>query len=114
MKRFDIEVQKSVVLEGSLSHDTSIIHADLSMDYREPQGQRIPGDKAYTLLPETPSETHTTCTVTVNFPAVMPIENSDSLELPLANPPEYTSPADWAEVRSEHNWAELLRNEDGE
>ena len=96
-----------MVLEGSLNHDTSVIHADLSMNYPSPQEERSSDEVAYTLLPQTPSEVDTTCAVTVNFPATMPVEPPDSLDLFTDSPPEYPSPAEWTEIWPEHDWAQL-------
>lgn len=106
---FNIGSQESMILEGSLSHDTSVIHANLDMNYPKPGEERSPVDTAYTMLPQTPSEVHTTCAVTVNFPATFSIENETvhGLELLPASPPEYTGPSEWTEISPEHDWAQL-------
>lgn len=96
-----------MILEGSLSHDTSIIHADMGIAYSGPQREKVSDDVAYTLLPQTSLETHTTCAVTINFPAILSVETSDNSELPLTDPPEYTNPLDWTEVWPEHDWTQL-------
>ncbi|KAF1363090.1 hypothetical protein EJ07DRAFT_152607 [Lizonia empirigonia] len=103
----DMELQESTILEGSLSHDTSVINADLIMNYSVPHEERTSGDISYTLLPQTPPETDSTCVVTVNFPAVIPIETSNGSELPVADLPEYSSPLSSTEVWPEHDWAQL-------
>ncbi|KAF2633022.1 hypothetical protein BU25DRAFT_454154 [Macroventuria anomochaeta] len=100
------EPLESMILEGSLSYDTSVIHADLNMNYSNPQEEDSSDETAYTLLPQTPSEVDTTCTVTVNFPATVSIDPPDSSGLPPGNPPEYSS-LEWTEIRPEHDWAQL-------
>ena len=103
----DVEWQESMTLEGSLSHDTSVVHADLTMNYSEPQEEHSLDETAYSLLPQTPSEVDAICAVTVNFPATMPIEPPNSLGVSPDSPPEYSSPSDWTEIWPEHDWNQL-------
>lgn len=77
------------------------------MTYSEPPwGDHFP-DTAYSLLPQTPSETDNICAVTVNFPSVIPMGLPDSLGLPIDNPPEYLSPSESTEIWPEHDWTQL-------
>lgn len=103
----DAKLQESMILEGSLSHDTNVIHADLSMDYSKPREVRSSDEAAYTPLPQTPSAVDTTCTVTVNFPAVMSTEPTDDLDPPINSAPEYSSPAEGTGIWQEHDWTQL-------
>lgn len=102
-----MELQESTILESTLSHDTSVVNADLIMNYSVPDEERTLDDITYTPLPQTPSEIDTTCVVTINFPAVLPIKTSDGSELPVANLPGYSSPPGGTEVWPEHNWSQL-------
>ncbi|UPX14875.1 uncharacterized protein EKO05_0005346 [Ascochyta rabiei] len=101
------EPLESMIVEGSLSHDTSVIHADLHTNYAELQQEHLADEPAYTPLPQTPSEVDVTCAVTVNFPATMPIELSDGLNLCPDSPPEYTDSSEWTEILPEHDWTQL-------
>ena len=93
-----------MTLEGSLSHDTGVIHADLTVNYSEPQEEHSLDDTVYTLLPQTPSEVDSICAVTVNFPATILIGPPNNLGLSPDSPPEYS---EWTEVWQEHDWNQL-------
>jgi hypothetical protein len=96
-----------MVLESSLSHDTSVVHADLSMECSQHQEGEVSEYTTYTPLPQIPDEPDTDCAVTVNFPATFAIDVSHSLDYRPEGSLEHCNQSEWTNVPLEHDWAQL-------
>jgi hypothetical protein len=99
-------------LESSLGRDPGILQADLTFHYpRQEEGEHsedVINGFDYRPIPRSPSESNTTCSVTVNFPSSVCNNLSDEdVNLRSDDPPEYLNSSEWTEIWPEHDWAEL-------
>ena len=108
-------MQESKTLESSLGRDLSILQADLTFHFprvvEEEHLEHVVSDSAYSLVPQSPFESNTACSVTINFPSPVCADLPEEVtSLPSDNPPDYLHSSEWTEIWPDHDWAELPQN----